>query len=109
MASGASLALCRRRRRCRAEAEQAASFRPSQHDGGRTDGGLRAHSSGVAATAAGWPGLGSVGIVLFMHFVFLEGTLFFERCAKPRALQPAMNARQSPFIAQLRACPWAHG
>ena len=41
--------------------------------------GLRAHSAGLAATAAGYTGLGSVGVDIYKLFAFLGGTSFFER------------------------------
>ena len=56
------------------QGRQAASSRPSQRDVGRTDGGLRSHSGGLAPAAAGYPSLGGVGIEHLKLFAFLGGT-----------------------------------
>ena len=79
------------------QGRQAPSSRPSQRDRGRTDGGLRAHSGGLAAKAAGYTGLGSVGVDIYKLFAFVGGTSFFKRCAVPRAFSPAMHALSKPI------------
>ena len=91
------------------QGRQAPSSRPSQRDRGRTDGGLRAHSGGLAPAAAGYPSLGGVGVDLLKLFAFLRGTSS-SRGAWHRALSALpCTPSQNPLTTDLPARPWAHG
>ena len=91
------------------QGRQAASSRPSQRDVGRTDGGLRAHSGGLAAKAAGYPSLGGVGVDIYKLFAFLRGTSS-SRGVRYRAHSALpCTPSQNPLTTDLPARPWAHG
>ena len=94
---------------CKAKGLLASSCRPAQHHRDQTDGSLRAHFGGLVPTAAGQPGLSSIGIVLLMCFASVGAASFGMKDAKPCALIPSLNGGLKLLITRFLARCWAHG